>query len=86
MDRCGTGPRSFSASFWNPGVETEKTAKKRRKNEQKWARYGLTQRVRAADLFVTDRYMLLCGYPPFPGDGAEAIANVQSGKYSFPEK
>ena len=39
-----------------------------------------------ADLFVTDRYMLLCGYPPFPGDGAEAIANVQSGKYSFPEK
>ena len=31
-------------------------------------------------------YMLLCGYPPFPGDGAEAIANVQSGKYSFPEK
>ena len=56
LDRCGTGPRSFGATFWNPGVETEKTAKKRRKNEQKWARYGLTKRVRVADLFVMDRY------------------------------
>ena len=26
------------------------------KNEQKWARYGLTKRVRVADLFVMDRY------------------------------
>ena len=56
MDRCGTGPRSFGATFWNPGVKTEKTAKKRRKNEQKWARYGLTKRVWVADLFVMDRY------------------------------
>ena len=39
--RYGTGPRSFGADFWNPGAKTEKTAKKRRKTEQKWARYGL---------------------------------------------
>ena len=54
--RYGTAPRSFGATFWNPGVKTEKTAKKRRKNEQNWARYGLTKRVRVADLFVMDRY------------------------------
>ena len=40
-DRYGAGPRSFGATFWIPGVKTERTAKKRRKNEQKWARYGL---------------------------------------------
>ena len=56
MDRCATDPLSFGATFWNPGVKTEKTAKKRRKNEQKWARYGLTKRVRVADLFLMDRY------------------------------
>ena len=55
--RYGTGPRSFGATFWNPGVETERTAKKRRKNEQKWARYGLTKRVRVADLLLMDRYL-----------------------------
>ena len=33
-----------------PGAKTEKTAKKWRKNEQKWARYGLRKRVRAAVL------------------------------------
>ena len=55
-DRYGAGPRSFGATFWNPGVETEKTAKKRRKNEQKWARYSHLKRVRVADLFVMDRY------------------------------
>ena len=43
-------PRSFGATFWNPGVKTERTAKKRRKNEQRWARYGLRKRVRAAVL------------------------------------
>ena len=41
FDRYGTAPRSFGATFWNPGVKTEKTAKKRRKTEQKWARNGL---------------------------------------------
>ena len=64
MDRYGTGPRFFGATFWNPGVETEKTAKKRRKNEQKWARYGLTKRVRVADLFVMDRYAETVGEAP----------------------
>ena len=44
------GPRSFGATFWNPGVKTEKTAKKREKTGQKWARYGLRKRVRAAVL------------------------------------
>ena len=48
--RYGTDPRSSSATFWNPGVKVEKPAKKRRKNEQKWARYGLRKRVRAAVL------------------------------------
>ena len=33
--RYGTGPRSFGATFWNPGVTTEKTAKKPRKNGAK---------------------------------------------------
>jgi len=53
-DRCGTAPRSFGATFWNPGVKTEKTAKKREKTGQKWARYGLRKRVRAALLCLTD--------------------------------
>ena len=56
MDRYGTDPRSFGATFWNLGAEAEKTAKKRRKNEQKWARYGLTKRVRAALLCLGNRY------------------------------
>ena len=56
MDRYATGPRSFGAACWIPGVKTEKTAKKRRKNEQKWARYSHLKRVRVADLFVMDRY------------------------------
>lgn len=30
-------------------------------------------------------YQVLCGYPPFPGDGLDAIKNTQAGKYSFPE-
>eukprot|EP01045_Picozoa_sp_COSAG04_P010546 COSAG04_NODE_648_length_11585_cov_20.935335_11_plen_208_part_00 len=49
-DRYAAGPRSFGATLWNPGVKTENTAKKWRKNEQKWARYGLRKRVRAAVL------------------------------------
>ena len=53
--RCGTAFRSFGATFWNPGFKTEKTAKKREKTGQKWARYGLRKRVRVADLFVMDR-------------------------------
>ena len=56
LDRYGTGPLSFGATFWIPGAKTEKTAKKRRKNEQKWARYSHLKRVRVADLFVMDRY------------------------------
>ena len=56
MGRYGTGPRSFGATFWNPGFKTEKTAKKREKTGQKWARYGLRKRVRVADLFLMDRY------------------------------
>ena len=56
MDRYATGPRSFGAFFWIPGVETERAAKKRTKNEQKWARYSHLKRVRVADLFVMDRY------------------------------
>ena len=55
--RYGTTPRSFGATFWNPGFKTEKTAKKREKTGQKWARYGLRKRVRVADLFVMDRYI-----------------------------
>ena len=38
LDRCETGPLSFGAACWIPGVETERTAKERRKNEPKWAR------------------------------------------------
>ena len=56
LDRYGTDPRSFGATFWIPGVKTERTAKKRRTNEQKWARYSHLKRVRAADLFLMDRY------------------------------
>ena len=56
LDRYGTGPRSFGAACRIPGVKTEKTAKKWRKNEQKWARYSHLQRVRVADLFLMDRY------------------------------
>ena len=59
MDRYGTDPRSFGATFWIPGVKTERAAKKRRKNEQKWARYSHLKRVRVADLFVMDRYMFI---------------------------
>ena len=51
-DRC---PRSFGATFWILGVKTERTAKRRRKNEQ-WARYGLRQRVRAAVLYSRGPY------------------------------
>ena len=40
LDRCATDPLSPGATFWIPGVKTEIAAKKRRKNEQKWARYG----------------------------------------------
>ena len=57
MDRYGTGPRSFGAACWIPGVKTDKTAKKRRKKRPKWARYSLTKRVRVADLFLMDRYI-----------------------------
>ena len=32
FDRYGTAPRSFGATFWNPGVKAERTAKQRRKN------------------------------------------------------
>ena len=56
MDRYATGPRSSGATFWIPGVKTEKTAKKRRKNEQKWARYSHLKRVRAALLWLRNRY------------------------------
>ena len=55
MDRYATGPRSFGAFFWIPGVKTERTAKKRRKKRPKWARYSHLKRVRVADLFVMDR-------------------------------
>ena len=58
--RYGTTPRSFGATFWNPGFKTEKTAKKREKTGQKWARYGLRKRVRVADLFLMDRYVVHC--------------------------
>ena len=50
LDRYAAGPGSFGAPLRIPGVKTEKTAKKRRKNEQTWARYGLRKRVRAAVL------------------------------------
>ena len=56
LDRYGTGPGSFGATFRIPGVKTERTAKKRRKTELKWARYGLTKRVRAALLCLGNRY------------------------------
>ena len=56
LDRYGTVPLSFGATFRIPRVKTERTAKKRRENEQKWARYGLRKRVRVADLFLMDRY------------------------------
>ena len=55
--RYATGPLSFGTTFRIPRVKTEKTAKKRRKNEQKWARYSHLKRVRVADLFVMDRYV-----------------------------
>ena len=48
LDRYATDPLSSGATFWNPGVTAEIAAKKRRKNEQKWARYGRLKRVRAA--------------------------------------
>eukprot|EP01045_Picozoa_sp_COSAG04_P004237 COSAG04_NODE_181_length_21260_cov_200.681820_12_plen_98_part_00 len=35
FDRYATAPLSFGATFWNPGVKTEKTAKKTRKNGAK---------------------------------------------------
>jgi len=57
LDRYGTGPLSFGAAYWIPGVKTAKAAKKRRKNEQKWARYSHLKRVRVADLFLMDRYL-----------------------------
>ena len=55
-DPYGNGPLSFGATFWISGVKTERTAKNWRKNEQKWARCGLSKRVRVADLFVMDSY------------------------------
>ena len=64
MDRYATGPRSFGAFFWIPGVKTERTAKKRRKKRPKWARYSLTKRVRVADLFLMDRYRQLLEEEP----------------------
>ena len=63
MDRYATDPRSFGAPFWIPGVKTERAAKKRRKNEQKWERYSHLKRVRVADLFVMDRYFV-CPHSP----------------------
>ena len=33
--------RGLGAGFWNPGGQTEGTAKKREKTGEKWARYGL---------------------------------------------
>ena len=36
-----TAFRGLGAGFWNLGSQTEKTAKKREKTEQKWARNGL---------------------------------------------
>ena len=72
MDRYGTAPRSFGATFWNPGFKTEKTAKKREKTGEKWARYGLRKRVRVADLFVMDRYVALT-YDHRIVDGREAV-------------
>ena len=62
LDRYGTGALSLGAAYWIPGVETEKTAKKRRKSEQNWARYSHLKRVRVADLFVMDRYNYLDGW------------------------
>ena len=59
MDRYGTGPGSFGAACWIPGVKTEKTAKKRGEKSPKWARYSHLKRVRVADLFVMDRYMMI---------------------------
>ena len=72
MDRYGTGPLSFGTTFWIPRVKTERTAKKRRKNEQKWARYGLRKRVRVADPFLMDRYVALT-YDHRIVDGREAV-------------
>ena len=63
MDRYGTGPRSFGATFWIPGVKTEKTAKKRRKKRPKRARYSHLKRVRVADLLLMDRYNLRVQQP-----------------------
>ena len=56
MDRYATGPRSFGAACWIPGVKTDKTAKTRGKKSPKRARYSHLKRVRVADLFVMDRY------------------------------
>ena len=64
LDRYGTAPRSFGATFWNPGFKTEKTAKKREKTGQKWARYSHLKRVRVADLFLMDRYAETVGEAP----------------------
>ena len=61
LDRYGTGPLSFGTTFRIPCVKTEKTAKKRRKNEQKWARYSHLKRVRVADLLLMDRYAKKAG-------------------------
>ena len=36
LDRCGTGPRSYGADFQIPGVQMEKTAKKRKTTCEKW--------------------------------------------------
>ena len=49
-------PRSFGATFRISGAKTEKTAKERRKDEQKWARYGLRKRARAAVQWLRGPY------------------------------
>ena len=67
FDRYGTAPRSFGATFWNPGVKTEKIAKKREKTGQKWARYGL-KRVKESGS---------AGIPPAAGQ--QRSLGVQSG-------
>ena len=72
MDRYGTGPLSFGAFFWIPGVKTERTAKKRRKKRPKWERYSHLKRVRVADLFVMDRYDLA----PYGGRVGDRFMNL----------
>ena len=91
MDRCATGPRSFGAACWIPGVKTEKTAKKRRKNEQKWARYSHLKRVRAALLCLRNRYdvngkpLHTSQYFSFGGQVATFVTNYLGAPVSLKE-